>query len=863
MTSPSRTRRRVLALGCIGFLAALAAAGAGLAAWRLGPRALVRPSSSGPPHVRIVSPAPESSLRVMDQTEVIIDVQSAEAIPWIELWVDGQRTALHQKEDAADSSASARFLWRAPGPGTHVLIARAGDSSGRIGQSLPRLVEALSHPPGPRLVRLDGGQDKPIESLAETYGLSPDAIRAANPEASGELPAGEGMWIPIPYERLPDGYLGDDSVSGEALAPVASESGPAAGPAQPAAIVPDAGPRLLFPGMIWEFGSPHLPEAPIQLEAGSQGNCRVELEFSDASLAETGFRVYRFSQETADFRRVADLAADRRTDRLAFEDSVPFAGRHLYYVASVNAWGETPSPMLAIDVTPADCPSEESASAGRSLTLKLEILSLTTSPALAYDSAYCYLSLSFSGGGHVRLPAGEDRFFAAQGEGWDIADHAAGDRGFPFTQLVDEPFTTGLSCWAWQGRDLIDLGEFEASHPPDEWRAALPQEFRGRGTGPAGGGFEAVYRLSPFVPGPLSVPMDFECLYPCNPDYPSPYDLGHPDSPEDCQAHADFSDGNRDNGAWAAPWACADIPVEHLWIWEWDPSEDLTRSMLTGFSVYTFPSLAAWREFDWEWQDTVGSAAQVMPISHFPSCGQTYIYAVRATWTETSDDGSMVESRTWYSPAVSIEGSPCPRGATILFHLVSLTVSDVLDVDGLEALCFFCDEDRTFEGYGQVTISVRDPEQGETYDVGRWILWGDACSTDGGIGVCPSHTRSVRDGRIDFEDETRLTSCENQGLGGPMRCSSNATQRMRIGLPIYTGQEIWVRFALWDEDGATGDDVFCRGEHTTGRVTVQDHRDDVGEPEPFNFLNDDSDTGTECLLALEREYLVIYPAEEG
>jgi hypothetical protein len=278
--------------------------------------------------------------------------------------------------------------------------------------------------------------------------------------------------------------------------------------------------------------------------------------------------------------------------------------------------------------------------------------------------------------------------------------------------------------------------------------------------------------------------------------------------------------------------------------------------MLTGFSVYTFPSLWDWRNLDWEWRDSVGSAAQVMPLLHQPSCGGTYVYEVEATWSTTAANGQVDEHRTYESPPIRIDGSPCPRGAAVRFRLLSLTVDGASDVDGLDALCFFCAEDRTLEGYGEVTLSVRDAETGEFEEAGRYLLWGDLCGTVSGVEICPfRHTRSVRDGGIDFADETRLWSCDPA-------CSSDRLRTLLV-FPIYTGEEIWVRFTLRDEDDTTGDDIFCRGEHSTGGISVQQQRDNVGELKPFDFLSDSSETGTRCVLHLEYEYLVIFPAEEN
>jgi hypothetical protein len=296
-------------------------------------------------------------------------------------------------------------------------------------------------------------------------------------------------------------------------------------------------------------------------------------------------------------------------------------------VAAVTLSGEAPGPIGRVDVTPSECPQGPVAGSG-SLPLQLEIVSLTTTPESAFDSVYCYLSLAFLGGSHVRVPQGEDAFFSRSADGWDIAEHAAGPRRIAFIQPVDEPIALGIECWGWAGDSLLNLGAFSTLISSDQWRAALPQSFPASALG-AGGGFEAIFRLGANLPDVDFIPMiGVNCAEPCYMYLTPPYDLGVAESTDDCLAHVSLPDGSPDDGAAAAPWACLELPPSRMLTWEWDPSEQVPRVDLRGFLVYTYTSLYAYRNFEPEWVDPIGSAAQIMPM-HLPGCGRTYVMSAR------------------------------------------------------------------------------------------------------------------------------------------------------------------------------------------------------------------------------------------
>jgi hypothetical protein len=438
----------------------------------------------------------------------------------------------------------------------------------------------------------------------------------------------------------------------------------------------------------------------------------------------------------------------------------------------------------------------------------------------------------------------EDTFLKPEGGGWNISDHAAGSRRFAFQQPTDQPIPFGMECWGWSGDELVDLGSFAASISPEEWLPNLPRVFTGEGTG-----FQASYRISVFLPEDLEfVPVD-HCFEPCDYQIPAPYDLNIPSTVDECiDGHVNLAGGDLGEGAVAAEWACLELDPDQMLSWEWDETAGIPRSQTRGFQVWTYPSAYAWRNRDAQWVDEVGSAAQVMP-RRMPPCDREYVYEVRTTVYYEFADGSVTELRSQPSDEIGVRGPVCPEYATTLeLQLDSLHIEDSSDVDGVDSICWFCDQDETQEAYGLLRVNV-DTGNGEE-EVGRIILWDDVCGTVGGLEPCGEHTRSIRDGEYDLTQET-MTSCDLSR--GEWDCSAHEGNRSRLAFPVYDGDEIWVYLTLMDHDTGTGDDVFCSGAHTTGRVSMDADQWQEG------FLNQwaifDENSEATCSFVIDAEVI--------
>jgi hypothetical protein len=818
---------------------------------------LVKPGWSGPPEVQILQPYPGQAVERNDEIPVFVRLASAEPVSRIELWVDGVLSASLDPEDLDEPlPAEVAFRWRLAKSGHHVFVARSVDESGIIGTSRPVIIRVEDDSGETWIVSetLDAGET--VESIAANLGIAPDDILAANPDAGVAPTLGTELSIPIPRNRLPAGYLGDDTRDSESEPALPQpdallgEGGKGEGPAQE---VPLASPRALPAGLTWNLGPAGLPTAPKQIALAAAGDCTVEVRFSDDSDSEAGFRVYRWGPASSDFDPVAELGPNRTHEVLTFDDQVPYPGLHLYYVSAASAWGEAVGAMARVLVSEDECDRDQPPPDARAFPLKLEVIELATSPSGSIQRPYCYLSLAFMGGSHLRLPSMEDAFFEAQGEGWNIADHAAGSSRFAFQQPIDQAIPFGMECWGWSGDDLIDLGSFEVNLPPEMWLESLPEEFSGEGAGPDGMGFQAMYRISVFLPENIEFVPFSHCFEPCDYEIPAPYDLEIADSVDDCiDGHVNLPGGDLGEGAVAAEWACLELDPNQMLVWEWDETAGIPRSQTQGFQVLTYLSSYAWRNRDYEWVDVVGSAAQVMP-RRMPPCEREYVYEVRTYVYYEEADGSVTELRSQPSEEIGVQGRACPQyRASFDLRLESLHIEDSSDVDGAEALCWFCDQDVTQEAYGLLRVNV-DTGSGEE-EVGRIILWDDVCGTVGGLEPCGDGSRHIGDGEYDLAQET-MTSCET-APDGSSDCTSHENDRNRVTFTIYDGDEIWVYLTLFDHDTATGDDIFCSGVSTSGTVNMDaDSWRREGSIHPLGIFDDNDETS--CAFYIHGEVISV------
>jgi hypothetical protein len=105
-----------------------------------------------------------------------------------------------------------------------------------------------------------------------------------------------------------------------------------------------------------------------------------------------------------------------------------------------------------------------------------------------------------------RLPA-QGYFETEDQVHWNIEDHFGGENAVVVPVMEDQPLDLSLECEAVRGlNDLVSLGEWEATHPPEDWDGQVIQA-----SGMGGEGFTVSYRINP-VESDLEAPAQLHSV---------------------------------------------------------------------------------------------------------------------------------------------------------------------------------------------------------------------------------------------------------------------------------------------------------------------------------------------------------------
>jgi hypothetical protein len=683
---------------------------------------------------------------------VLVETSSGAPVTRQELWVDGELSSVRQ-----GTGRTVQFLWR-PTAGPHTLIARAFDENGQPGRSRPLVVEGVTAlTPAIVMLSAEVGPGETMESIAQAAGISADALREANPGLPDAPEEGTDLVVPFSPDQLPDGYRGDDPP-----------------PAEP----------------------PPAPASTIDLSAEPSGACGVLLRWSGADAE--SFEVLRFGAGDIDFRSVVDLPSDASQ----FEDRPPRPGSYLYLVSGRTAESSVESNLARVEVSPEVCQDfEVPPDPAADQPWQFEGLELLTTEV--FDRLYCYVGID--GAPYVRLPRADDDFLTSpDGQVWDFFREAGGINRLVFHWRPDRPQPVRMECWGWQGDSLLPLGDLEVL--PDGQSKVREQ---------SGGLFSMRADLQPLTGLPPLVPLNHE-----DPSIPAPYQVGLPAGDWDCAAHIIWGSGREHEGGERRfmLWACGQSDVDVLQ-WEWSANIDTDREDLTGFRVYVNRDYGiSPREDDhtletWEVLGEIGSALQVYPIPR-PSCGQTYGFKVQAFAAERQiahgagfgedpnfeivlDERASAPSETY-----PLAAGPCPTPRVLVE--VSLDSLDATDTyDECFDIDFQCEE--PLEGYGEGTW-LRVDEDGTPHDAGSMTFWNARSS----CGPFPDACAPGSEGEVGGDLNPLLLDLERLQVCTPdAGCTDFGRDHNSIQVWVDDGDQISFDFALWDHDGASGDDLWC------------------------------------------------------
>ncbi|HET7143984.1 MAG TPA: hypothetical protein VFI68_08205, partial [Anaerolineales bacterium] len=495
--------------------------------------------------------------------------------------------------------------------------------------------------------------------------------------------------------------------------------------------------------------------APNGVGSAEGAGCSMEVSWTDNSENEDGFQIYRITNRPRFRFDLLEIvgAAPGSGARMVYVDASPPHGEFFYTIAAYNAGGNTwsgPSATVESEGCPPDGPI-----LGQALVVEALEVNVTGS----FDRLYCYASLADSP--FERVPAGASNFISLEAGRWNIAEHFSGVNKREVMASAVDPLNIEVECMGWQGEELINMGRFSRSHPPEEW------DGRSLVAGPESGSFNITYRINfsfhaADERGRAAWPL-------IDPRIPAPFNLHTIEDTSDCRLPPD----RREPG---------DPCQRTLLEWDYTPFEGAPR-LPTAYKVYrrspggSIPIL----------YHTTLTSRRSAPLAT-DDCNERVFYSVSAVVGNDPLTGEEIQS------PLSEELEVPSTCASLEITLNDLWVYEVSDGDFPCTIFTDCAND--YEAYGWFDFN------------GQRIRWNDHCDPgffEGCLYVRPSYSVVTQATEHSFSNAML-------NIGDGWRRNNNI-----IHIPIRDGEPVNFMFTLNDHDDLSADGRWCGG---TRRVVV-------------------------------------------
>lgn len=396
-----------------------------------------------PPQVLVRQPMSGARVDPLTPIEVHAEAWGSVPIADISLSLDGQIVERRNNHDPQAPITHARFRIEVDA-GPHVLVVRAVDQDGRVGQSLPvNILGTSGEGEGPLLMNwpADGGET--LDDIAEKLGFGPGGLDGANPGiGNGPLPPGTPVQVPVNPEAPPPEV---DVIFPD---PIPVDTSQANG----LEVITDAD----IIGMLLGARDLLLPEAPSGIEAMYR-DCSIILRWDDNSENEGYFNIWMSGLGHSE-RIIARASPNPGTGPVWVKFDAPEIGFYSFWVEAVNFIGSQPSEVAWVGVIHTDPCTHV---LGTFLQVELTDLHVPG----GYDRFYCYVSVN--GFPQKRFPAQDGIFIQLSVPPFNFM--IGGD--LTFRVPIPDPRTVILAgeCLGWVGDDLVNLGPFEKSVPESDW----------------------------------------------------------------------------------------------------------------------------------------------------------------------------------------------------------------------------------------------------------------------------------------------------------------------------------------------------------------------------------------------------------
>jgi len=325
-----------------------------------------------PPQVLVRQPA--SGARFDPQTPIEVHAEAWGSTPVVDvsLSLDGQLVERRTNDDLQAPIFHANFQIEVDA-GPHVLVVRAVDQDGSVGQSLPvNILGTSSEGEGPLLMNWPAQDGETLDDIAEKLGFGPGGLNGVNPGIGNDpLPPGTPVQVPVnPGAPLPEvDVIMPDPIHVNTSSATMLE------------MIPDAN----IIRMLLSTRDLLLPKAPSGTQAMYR-NCSIILRWDDNSDNEGYFNIWMSGLGHSE-RIIARASAFPGTGPVWVQFDAPEIGFYSFWVEAVNLIGSQPSEVAWVGVIHTDTCTNM---IGTYLQVELTDLHVPG----GYDRFYCYVSVN-------------------------------------------------------------------------------------------------------------------------------------------------------------------------------------------------------------------------------------------------------------------------------------------------------------------------------------------------------------------------------------------------------------------------------------------------------------------------------------
>jgi hypothetical protein len=406
-----------------------------------------RQISNSPPTAQIQWPKDGYHIEPDSLFTIQVTAWGSSPLNRIEIWLDGH------KIDESFNSNKAKTTFNADlqisiSAGNHILVARAIDEQGLVGQSLPMTVFGDStRTSGETLFKFPTRDESTLVDLANDIQIAPKILQDANPSLGDQvLPPGTVIDVPVdlgnsqPVDPLPD-----------FPAPASAFDTP---PGEPLGVLSG----LLVARTSWVNILPmKVPAAPDNLEVMVTG-CKLRMRWNDNADNEDYYQIW-MEQLGRPARVIEVVSSSAHTGPVWFESEAPPAGMYSFWVESVNKIANQPSEVVPIGVA-----YDSTCKEGLATQLQVEIVNMYLPNV--YDGVYCYISVE--GVSEKRFPPDEHDFLKSSAMNATVILPKSNNI-FTLPLPKDQNLDIEGTCIGTLGREIYKLGTFTNQIPVNFW----------------------------------------------------------------------------------------------------------------------------------------------------------------------------------------------------------------------------------------------------------------------------------------------------------------------------------------------------------------------------------------------------------